>query len=98
MQNVLALCHQGDELLELEEWQNQLARALSTPGFEAVLGSRLTRGKEDRVMLGGSQRIDSQRSKGEILGGRGVGEAALTLDSILERLNYIGGKDNPPDL
>jgi len=32
-----------------------------------------------------------------MLGGRGVGERALALDSLLDRLEYVGGKAEPPD-
>jgi hypothetical protein len=47
---------------------------------------------------GGGVSASCNVRRAALLGGRGVGERALALDSLLDRLEYIGGKEDPPDL
>lgn len=108
VQNVLAICHQGPDLLDLDEWAALLGEARADPAFATVLGvpdtteegrpARQTAGAVPGGTCGGGTSADRSGRMAVMLGGRGVGERALALDSLLDRLEYVGGKAEPPDL
>jgi hypothetical protein len=116
VQNVLAVCHQGADLIDLDEWAMLLGEARADPAFTAVLGvpgggerGQSMRGEgrpaaarqTDGTVLGGTGSggifAGKNGRRAVVLGGRGVGERAMALDSILDRLEYIGGRADPPN-